>query len=71
MPFFEPLPTMEVINPASGEPMTINQEDFNPNLHQVWVEPPPKAAAKRRRGATDEPTESTAAAEEVMTEEAS
>jgi len=41
MPYLEPLPTIQVVNPETGEMMTINQIDHIPSAQRIWVEPSP------------------------------
>jgi hypothetical protein len=46
MPQFEPLPTMTIAHPETGEPMEINQCDYNPAIHNTWT-PPVKGKKKK------------------------
>jgi hypothetical protein len=41
MPYLEPLPTIQVVNPETGEMMTINEIDHIPSAQRIWVEPSP------------------------------
>lgn len=42
MPNLDPLPTVQVTNPETYHPMTINEADYNPDVHVLWVEPEPE-----------------------------
>lgn len=47
MPYFEPLPIVQICHPETGEPMTINENEYRPADHVLWVEPALKSKRKK------------------------